>query len=218
MGRKRHKPSTPEEIAARKREREEAQVEKIRLEAQGVTVTLDGSSGKIRRAQRVNVFDLLLSRKALSTEAFDAFRAHEEAVHIAAGWATPERRPDHIRATCEGAPGQNITQPMIDASRLVEMTMTRLSPKDAALLDALMALGAGNLARWRRTVQTATGETNDHAQAARVRALGDNLADARIGAVKAFKVWREKRLRPANDEHDAPLTEYANSATKAHRT
>jgi hypothetical protein len=161
--------------------------EAARLEAQGdVVVRRDERTKEITNARRLDVFALLVSRKALDTEAHDAFRDHEEAVHIAAGWATPERRPDHIRASTEGAPGQNISQGMIDASRMVKATLDRLSPPEAALLEALMALGAANLTQWRHTVQRVTGENNDHGQASRIRALGQNLIYARREAMKSL--------------------------------
>lgn len=195
MTRKRHKPSSPEDIAARKRERAEAQAEKVRLEAQGVTVTIDGPTGKISRAHRSDVFHTLLERKALSLEAHDAFRAHETTVHTAAGWETPERRPDHIRASTEGAPGQNITQRMIDAGRLEAFTLAALSPADAKLLDGLMQPGAALAGRWHYTVERITGETRPECKAARIRALGDNLPHAQKRAA-------DRMRKPANDTDD----------------
>ena len=187
MGKRRNKPSSPAEIAARRAQRLAMDQEAARLEAQGdVVVRRDERTKEITNARRLDVFALLVSRKALDTEAHDAFRDHEEAVHIAAGWATPERRPDHIRASTEGAPGQNISQGMIDASRMVKATLDRLSPPEAALLEALMALGAANLTQWRHTVQRVTGENNDHGQASRIRALGQNLIYARREAMKSL--------------------------------
>lgn len=199
MTRKKHKPSSPEEIAARKRERDEALVEKVRLEAQGVTVTIDGPTGKISRAMRYDVFHSLHTRDALSLEAYNAFRDHEQTVSTAAGWETPERRPDHIRATTEGAPGQNITQRMIDAGKLENYTLEALSPADAKLLDGLMEPGAALAGRWHYTVERITGETRPECKAARIRALGDNLPDARHRAKSRME---EDRRRHANDADD----------------
>jgi hypothetical protein len=198
MGRRRNKPSSPAEIAARRAQRLAMDQEAARLEAQGdVVVRRDDRTKEITNARRLDVFALLVSRKALDTEAHDAFRDHEEAVHIAAGWATPERRPDHIRASTEGAPGQNISQGMIDASRMVKATVDRLSPPEAALLEALMALGAANLTQWRHTVQRVTGENNDHGQASRIRALGQNLIHARREAMKSLIRAVEEHRRAA---------------------
>jgi hypothetical protein len=194
---RRNKPSSPAEIAARRAERLAMDAEAARLESQpDVQVTRDPRTREITNARRVDVFALLLSRKALAQEAHDAFRDHEETVHIAAGWATPERRPDHIRASTEGAPGQNVSQGMIEASRMVEATLDRLSPREADLLNGLMRLGASAMTQWRHTVQTITGENNDHGQASRIRALGENLAYARRDAMKAL-------VRAANDDRRA---------------
>jgi hypothetical protein len=198
MAKRRNKPSSPAEIAARRAQRLAMDQEAARLEAQGdVVVRRDERTKEITNARRLDVFALLVSRKALDTEAHDAFRDHEEAVHIAAGWATPERRPDHIRASTEGAPGQNISQGMIDASRMVKATLDRLSPPEAALLEALMALGAANLTQWRHTVQRVTGENNDHGQASRIRALGQNLIYARREAMKSLIRAVEEHRRAA---------------------
>ena len=199
MSRKRKPaPSSPEAIM----ELRAARLEAERIEAIGGTARVahekqdDGSMKWGARARRLDVFALLLSRKALDTEAYDAFRGHEETVHIAAGYGTPERRPDHIRASTEGAPGQNIGQGMVDASRIVKGTLARLSPSEAGLLEALMKLGASRNDQWRRTVQLETGETNDHGQTSRIRALGENLIHARKAAIKAHG-------RAANDDRRA---------------
>jgi hypothetical protein len=207
MARRRNKPASPAEIAARRAERAAMDAEAARLELQpDVQVTRDPRTREITNARRLDVFALLLSRKALDKDAHDAFRDHEETVHVAAGWATPERRPDHIRASTEGAPGQNVSQGMIEASRMVKATFDRLSPPEAALLDALMTLGASGLTQWRSTVQRLTGENNDHGQASRIRSLGENLIYARRAAMKSL-------VNAANDDCKPALTEYANSAT-----
>jgi hypothetical protein len=195
--RRKNKPSSPSEIAQRKAERMAMDAEAARLEIQpDVQVTRDPRTREITNARRLDVFALLLSRKALPQDAHDAFRDHEETVHIAAGWATPERRPDHIRASTEGAPGQNVSQGMIDASRMVQATLSRLSPSEARLLEGLMVLGASAMTQWRHTVQTITGENNDHGQASRIRGLGENLLYARREAMKAL-------VRAANDDRRA---------------
>ena len=186
--RRKAKPSSPQAAV----ELRMARMEVERIESIGGTAAVshekqdDGSMKWVARGRRLDVFALLVSRKALCMDAHDAFRDHEEAVHIAAGWATPERRPDHIRASTEGAPGQNISQGMIDASRMVQATLDRLSPPEASLLEALMGLGASGLTQWRNTVQRVTGENNDHGQTSRIRALGENLIHARKAAMKGL--------------------------------
>lgn len=177
-------------------EREADRADYDRLSRQtDVVVHKDKQTRKVTGAQRMDVFALLLSKRALSREAHDAFRAHEETVHAAAGLGTPERRPDYIRASTVGAPGQNVSSAMVWASRLERMTLDNLSPPEAKLLDALMALGASGAAHWRQVVQSITQETRDESQATRVRSLGDNLIHARS---KAFTAWLS--LQKANDD------------------
>lgn len=204
MSRKRrNRPFDPVEAERHRAEREAANAEAARLEAQGdVVIRRAERTRNITGAQRMDVFALLFSRRALSQAAHDVFRDHEETAHTAAGYATPDRRPDHIRSGTAGAPGQNITTAMVEASRLERMTLDRLSPGEARLLTGLMALGAASLGRWHHTVQTITGETHDQGHAARIRALGDNLIHARS---LAHREW--KRMQKANDDTllpDAP--------------
>jgi hypothetical protein len=206
--RKKSKPSSPEDIARRAAERREAKAEAQRLEAQGVSVTMDAQTGKIARAVRVDVFSLLLSRGALGEAEHDAFRGYQQDVHVALGAETPERRPDYIRASTEGAPGQNVTQRMVDASEVVDLTLRRLGSRDKALLNALMQEGAASVTRWRITVQNHTGETRDECQAAAIRYLGANLLNARTVAIKAAAEMRERRATAlaANDAIERKLT------------
>ncbi|WP_297803651.1 hypothetical protein [uncultured Brevundimonas sp.] len=133
----------------------------------------------ITRARRIDVFQLLLERDGISLDAFNAVRAYEQDVATAAGANTPERRPDHIRASTEGAPGQNIGQQQIEASKRVQFVDDRLPPRDLKLLTALLHEGAAYLQQWRATVQAVTGERNEAAQTARVRAMAENVADIR---------------------------------------
>jgi len=113
----RRKPSKPREIITPE-ERAANRMEANRLKAVGAEVTTD-LAGRIVRARRIDVFQLLHERGALPQESFNAIRDHEADMATALGFNTPERRPDHIRASVEGAPGQNITQAMIEASRMV---------------------------------------------------------------------------------------------------
>ena len=175
-----------------------------RLRAQGADVNVDKRTSEILGAWRRDVFTILRNRHgkptdgfpkgrpALSQRAYEAFRGHETDIHLSEGASGGDRRPDFIRATCEGAPGQNVTQEAIDAAGRVKKTLMGLSPTDARLLTALMT-GEKALARnWRHTVETETGETADESQAARIRALGENLIHAR-GVATA------KAVVPAND-------------------
>lgn len=182
-----------------------------RLRAQGADVNVDKRTSEILGAWRRDVFTILRNRHgkptdgfpkgrpALSQRAYEAFRGHETDIHLSEGASGGDRRPDFIRATCEGAPGQNVTQEAIDAAGRVKKTLLGLSPTDARLLTALMT-GEKALARnWRMTVETETGETADESQAARIRALGENLIHARgIATVKAIVPAND---RPALEPH-----------------
>lgn len=186
--------------------------EAARLKAQGAIVKSDKRTGKITNATRYDVFAMLASRRgkpdvegqlgkpALESRSYDAFRDHEATLHIALGHNTPERRPDYIRASAPGAPGQNINQAMIEASEIVAETGRRLGPVDSALLDALMQPGAALLTRWRAVVQHYTGEDRAECQASRIRALGSNLTHARKVALEVTQLDRERRRAlAAND-------------------
>lgn len=173
----RRKPSKPRDVLTPE-ERAAIKAEVTRLKAAGAEVALD-REGKIVRARRIDVFQLLLERDAIPQDSFDAVRAYETDLATAQGFNTPERRPDHIRSTSPGAPGQNITQAMIDASRMVVWVETMLTTRDAALLKALLHENDANCGRWRGTVERVTGESRDDAHAVAIRAMAANLKDVR---------------------------------------
>ena len=136
-----------------------------------------GVTRVIVRARRIDVFQLLLERGALPQESFDAVRAYEADVATAGGFNTPERRPDHIRASVSGAPGQNVSQAMIEAYDRVQWAAAAMTARDFVLLKALLHESDANNGRWRGTVAALTGESRDEAHAVAVRAMAANLAD-----------------------------------------
>lgn len=182
------KPSAPREIeaaqAANDTEATEARnqtelvasrAEARRLKAQpGVRVSVDGV-GKLTGARRLDLFALLLERSTISQEQHDAVRWLEATMHVAMGWDSPERRPDHIRATTEGAPGQSVSQTMIDASREVARIRDLFDPREWSVLEALLQPQAAILTRWRDVVERQTGEKTDHGQAAALRRICERL-------------------------------------------
>lgn len=131
------------------------------------------------RARRVDVFQHLLERQALAQDSFDAVRAYEHDVSVALGHTMPERRPDHIRGSETGAPGQNISQAQVEASRRMQWVRDRLPPRDFRLLEHLLVNGSASKGQWRKTVEVITGERMDHAQTAAVRLMADNVRDIR---------------------------------------
>jgi hypothetical protein len=180
----RRKPHNPVEDMRLRLERAAALSEAKRLEATGVDVSVvtelvkedNGRLVKrwVAKGHRKDVFRVLLDRRALDQSGFDAIRRYEEAVETAAGHNTPERRPDHIKGTPEGAPGQNIGQHQILASHRARWIEDRLCATD---LRMLILLRMNVPAQWRHIVQMVTGETDDKAQAARVRAMAQGISD-----------------------------------------
>lgn len=116
----------------------------------------------VAKGNRKDVFRVLLDRRAIDQNAFDAIRRYEEALDTSMGHNSPERRPDYIRASSDGAPGQNISQAMILASHRARWVRDRLSATDMRLLDTLRMNAP---AHWRQIVQMVTGEVNDDAHA-----------------------------------------------------
>jgi len=182
------KQSKAEILAGIERRRIETAVarrEALRLESTGAEAKVceekddDGKTRIIVRARRIDVFQLLYERGALAQDHFNAVRDHEADVATAQGFNTPERRPDHIRATVEGAPGQNITQAMIEASRMVQWVESMLTTRDVRLLTALLHENDANCGRWRGTVERITGESRDDAHAVAIRCMAANLKDVR---------------------------------------
>lgn len=183
---KRRKPHNPAEDMRLRLEQVAARAERDRLNATGATVEIvseeikDDKTGIktkhwVAKGHRKDVFRLLLERRAIDQAGFDAIRRYEEALDTAMGHNTPERRPDHIRATVEGAPGQNISQAQVNASHRVRWIEDRLPLNDMKLLTTLRL----NIpAQWHSVVQAVTGETNDDCHAPRIRAMAQNLRDA----------------------------------------
>lgn len=131
--------------------------------------------------RRKDAFQVLFERGSISERAFLAIRRHEEDLALAAGHLSPERTMGHVRGSTEGAPGQNVTQAMIEASWRVRWAEERLSTRDRKLLEALRA---NHHSQWRALVQTITGETRDECHATCVRAMAENLADAQERGAK----------------------------------
>ncbi len=178
---RRKKTDTAEALADR--EARKAQI--IALKAQGVRVVHDADY-RIIAAHRLDVFSLLHSRKgpqedgkpgkaALTDQQLRAARRLENLIAIAYGHERPELTMDRVdKATATAS--EQITQAMIDASRLLQIVLSKCGRRDAELLCALMSgtnarLGSG----WRDTVERITDESRKEAQAAVIRAACQNL-------------------------------------------
>ena len=192
---RRKKPHDPAEAARHAAERAENAAEVARLRAQpGTTVNVDPRTGRLVGAIRMNCFAALLTAGGCEVRAVDWL---EELIRTASGDNTPERRPDHIRASVEGAPGQNVTADMIAAGAILEAIEGAMAPCDIRMLFALLKPDASLITRWRAVVQQCTGEVNGQAQGARLRGAAVSLAHVRTIVDKLVWVKREQRRMAA---------------------
>lgn len=166
---------TPAEQAIERAARAERKAEVDALRARGLTVTCDAGYNIIV-TQRLDVFALLHSRKSLTETQLYAVRRLEQYQAIANGHERPEQSMDRVDKSSEGAPGQNITQAMIDARADLRTIYLTTGGKSSELLIALTEPQEAILTRWRETVQHVTGEHDERVQAAMIRAACENLA------------------------------------------
>lgn len=208
MARRKHKPKSPEQIAldrATARAAEKAadargefgiDLTTHALPQNAEVISITDKAGKIQTARRGDVFDRLLNNDQLR-----AVRRLEADIAEQRGetW-----RPGQ-RVTVDASqfpPGQNLSQMQIDAGKRVNSALTACGHSCGWLLRDLITraeigypskTGEGDKVRpltpeeraergasfdWRRVVYYITGETNEQAQGARVRAAADNLSAA----------------------------------------
>lgn len=190
---KRKKPTDPQDAARHRREREENRQEVERLSAQdGVALNLEPRTKRLLSARRLDCFAVLLKDDA-HAEARCAVNWLEELIRDASGENAQERRPDFIRASCDGAPGQNITQRMIEASRTLEVVEASLRPWEARLLFELLRPDEALLTRWREVVKRVTTATTPQRQGERVVVACESLMWVRQNAVALVKQRQEAR-------------------------
>jgi hypothetical protein len=177
-----------QQVATRKRIVEE-------LQARGIEVRHD-EQYRIIGAFRLDVFSLLHERKALTDPQLIAVRRLEVLIGTASGHERPEQGMDRVDSSTSGAPGQNISQAMIDASGELRIIMREIGFTNARLLMALLAPenSPAVMTRWRQTVADITREERSEVQAAMIRTACENLALA----WQAFDYRaRERRERAA---------------------
>ncbi len=143
------------------------------------TVSVDSDmAGRVTRARRQDIFDLMKGRGKLSAEAHDAIRRLQDDVatlhRSVAGGGDYSPRIDRSRSS------ETFTDMRHRASLRVEAAMGLAGPASARLLGALCESGAalGPPADWRLLVRRETGETLPDAQAAVLRGACENLAGA----------------------------------------
>lgn len=194
MSRKR-KPHDPAAAERNRQEREENAAEIARLRAQPSTaVNVDKRTGRLTGAWRLNCFNTLLTQGSMEREAIDWL---DETIRMANGECGQERRPDHIRASSNGAPGQAISDAMIAASRDLEVIEQHVQPSDMRMLFALLQPDADLITRWRAVVSRFTGEKDPRAQAARVRSACSHLAWVRDRMPSLRRQYEERRTAAA---------------------
>lgn len=190
---KRKKPTDPQDAARHRREREDNRQEVERLSVQeGVALNLEPRTKRLLSARRLDCFALLLKDDA-HAEARSAVNWLEELIRDASGENAQERRPDFIRASCEGAPGQNVTERMIEASRTLEVVEASLRPWEARLLFELLRPDEALLTRWRDVVKRVTTATTPQRQGERVIVACESLVWVRQNAVALVKQRQEAR-------------------------
>lgn len=193
MKTRRRRPYSPVEQAEQDRLKDERRAYVESLRERGLTVTCD-EQYNIVVTRRLDVFDLLLERKTVTAPQQAAVRRLETLVAHAFGHERPDLSMERISATADGAPGQNITQAMINASRDLRDILGLIGKRDARLIWALITNSNGILTRWRDVVINITGETDPRAQAAVVRSACENMAEG----WRAFDYReRDRRIRAA---------------------
>jgi hypothetical protein len=134
---RRRKPFDPAAAAKAALEKAERAAEMARLKAMGAVVAQD-RGGKLVSARLSNVFNLLLSRRTITQNQYDA------AYRLAQDWARwkgLEGRPPTFgeRIDCSGGSRELATDRMIGAGRAVARALFDLEPLDRAILEAFMA-------------------------------------------------------------------------------
>lgn len=166
------------------------------LAVQGATIVLD-TDGKISAGQRFDCFATLLRDRPREAQAVDWL---EETMRTAEGENGRERRPDFIRASAEGAPGQNISGDMIDAGEQMVVIIENLRPWEMRLLMELLRPDAAldneaqdAPANWRQIAQRVTGATTPQRQGERVCVAAESLVWVRDNIGRLTRERRERR-------------------------
>jgi len=185
--RKKAQPSTPADIVARRAEKRE-------LKARGLEVNTDPRTEEITGIWRPDCFNLLLKDMVTERSAIDWL---ETLIRTASGENGQERRPDFIRASSDGAPGQNITAQMIEAGETLQVVQESMAPTDVRMMFELLKPDEALITRWRQVVERCTGEVNPQAQGARVRAAATSLAFIRTVIDRLVRERKDRRRMAA---------------------
>ncbi len=176
------KPKTPAEILAERLSRRARDFEAVGLPASAAALSANDSV-EVRRegrhhaegARRLDAFEAL--RDSLAPGAYDAARRLERDLTIRAGEHGQGR--SMLRVDCDG--GRDRSDEMLMAGQRVEAALGRLGRRDGLLLTELIRpspMVQLTCPTWRAVVAQITGEKNDRGQAAIVRNVCVNLAEA----------------------------------------
>lgn len=187
MAKRKQKPTDPQDMASI----QERRAERRELEARGIEVNTDPRTEEILARFRPDCFTLLLRGRP---DEMGAVLWFEGLIRTAQGENGGERRPDFIRGSCEGAPGQNVSQSMIDADLHLIAATEAMAPNHARMLFELLKPDEALLTRWREVVERCTGETNPHAQGAAVRAACAQLVSIQNSIGRLVRDRQERRM------------------------
>lgn len=188
---KRAKPYDPAADARHRAERaENAEMVKTIKAQPSTAVNVDSRTGRLTGAWRLNCFNTLLPQKSAERSAVDWL---DDLVRTANGENGQERRPDHIRASTEGAPGQSISDAMIEASRKLEVVTSHMPSKHARMLLELLKPDEDLITRWRPVVERCTKEATPHGQAAAVRTACATLAHIKDTMPRLMREMSERK-------------------------
>lgn len=186
--RRKNKPSTPAEIAARRAQLQETRAEVERLKGQGAEVSQDARTGEILGAYKPDVVVMMMRADAITANEESAVRSFERLVQKAAG--SSSSCLSVLDRVSGGDTGDQGIGAHIEAAVQLKRRQSRMDPLTWALLRDLCN---GNLLahRWRPVVEQRTGEANEKAQAGILR--------------QAFRILTavedDIRRSPANDDH-----------------
>lgn len=170
---KKRQPTDPQDITARR-------LEKREYEARGLTVNSDARTEEILSVSRPDCFTALLRPAKRPGDRcwmleYGAVLWLEDLIRTSQGENGQERRPDYIRGSAEGAPGQHVSQAQIDASEVLAAAEENLRPGESRLLFELLKPDAALDTNWRPIAARYSGERNAMGQSAAVRAACTSL-------------------------------------------
>lgn len=195
-----HRPTSPAEIARRRAESRAAggaepppiDPARLSLAVNGDVAVSRDPAGRIARAKRQDVFDLMGARGKLSPSAVSAVRRLQEDMAVL-----------HRTISCGGDLSERVDRSRrpesfgdsrLAAGARIERALTRTGAASARLLLALLEpeIVAGRTAAWREVVARETGETLPDAQGAVLRLACENLAGAYGAGSKGAATFEER--------------------------